>query len=27
MGCIRLELIDAEWLYKNIPEKTSVFIT
>jgi lipoprotein-anchoring transpeptidase ErfK/SrfK len=27
MGCIRLELADAKWLYMNIPEQTSVYIT
>ncbi|MDR2903687.1 MAG: L,D-transpeptidase family protein [Clostridiales bacterium] len=27
MGCIRLELADAKWLYLTIPEKTSVFVT
>lgn len=27
MGCIRLELADARWIYTNVPERTSVYIT
>jgi len=26
-GCVRLSIKDAEWLYKTIPDGTSVFIT
>jgi len=26
-GCVRLALADAQWLYENVPDKTTVFIS